>query len=412
MNIALLSFGTRGDVQPYVALGKALKARGHDVLLGAPDNFRTWVEGHGLPFRGLGIDMEAFLRSPEIRRVMAGNWFALARVWREKIEPMVWNLLQGTWEAGRNADTIVYHPKVTGAADVAEATGARLACAAPIPLFPTSEYPLLSPGKNFGARLNRWTYNAYYLSRPPYLKKINRWRAESLGLGKGPALLPLGGWKGGMGTRICAVSPSVVPRPHDWDERTHMTGYWFLDEGREWRPDPALRNFLDAGEPPVYVGFGSMTTPRPDRLARRIVEGARRAGVRALLATGWGGLENTDLPDTMHAIEGAPHDALFRHVRAVVHHGGAGTTAAGLRAGRPTLVCPLAVDQPFWGRRVWASGCGPKPLRIKRLNADSFARRLDDLVRNDAYRERAADVARAIAREDGVGRAVRIITGE
>ncbi len=412
MNIALLSFGTRGDVQPYVALGKALKARGHDVLLGAPDNFRDWVEGHGLPFHGLGFDMEAFLRSPEIRRVMAGNWFALAGVWREKIQPMVRNLFDATWEAGRDADMIVYHPKVTGAPDVAEATGARLACVAPIPLFPTGDYPLLTPKWNFGSRLNRLTYNAYYLSRPPYLKAINRWRRDAMGLGKGPALAPLGGYKGGMAPRICAVSPSVVPRPRDWRKHDHMTGYWFLEEGRDWRPDPALADFLQAGEPPVYIGFGSMTTRRPDRLTQQIVEGVRRAGVRALLATGWGGLETLEVPDTVHVIEGAPHDALFRHVAAVVHHGGAGTTAAGLRAGRPTLVCPLGMDQPFWGHRVWTLGCGPQPQRLKRLDADSFARGLEDLVRNAAYRARAADVARAIAKEDGIGQAIRIVTGE
>ena len=410
MKIALLGFGTRGDVQPYVALGKALKACGHDILLGAPDNFNDWVEEHGLKFHGLGIDMEAFLRSPEIRRVMAGNWFALAKVWRQTIHPMVLNLLENTWKAAKNADVIVYHPKVVGATDVSEATGARLVCAAPIPLFPTGEFPLLTPKRNFGPRLNRLTYSGYYLARPPYLKIINRWRSESMGLGKGPALAPLGGYKGGMATRICAVSPSVIPRPDDWNEDIHMTGYWFLDEGHGWSPDPALAEFLDAGDPPVYIGFGSMTTQRPGHLARQIVEGARRAGVRALLATGWGGLEELDVPETVHVIEGAPHDALFRHVSAVVHHGGAGTTAAGLRAGRPTLVCPLSVDQPFWGHRVWALGCGPEPQRLKRLTADSFARGLENLVRNDSYRTRAADIARAIASEDGIGRAIKIIT--
>ncbi len=412
MKIALLGFGTRGDVQPYLALGKALKARGHDVLLGAPDNFNAWVEEHGLTFHGLGIDMEAFLRSPEIRQVMSGNWFALAKIWRQTIRPMVRNVLDATWEAGRNADVIVYHPKVTGAVDVSEATGARLVCASPIPLFPTGEYPLLTPRRSFGSRLNRLTYNAYYLARPPYLKIINRWRSESMGLGKGPALAPLGGYKGGMATRICAVSPSVIPRPDDWDEDTHMTGYWFLGEGRGWRPEAALADFLQAGEPPVYIGFGSMTTRRPDHLARQIVEGVRRAGVRALLATGWGALEGFDVPGTVHVIKGAPHDALFRHVSAVVHHGGAGTTAAGLRAGRPTLICPLTVDQPFWAHRVWALGCGPEPQRLKRLNADSFARGLEELVQTDSYRTRAAAIAQAIAKEDGIGHAIEIITGE
>ena len=353
--------------------------------------------------------MEAFLKSPEVRRVLSGNWFALAKLWRRTIMPMIRNVLEATWEAGRDADVIVYHPKVAGATDVAEATGARLVCASPIPLFPTGEFPLLTPKRSFGRWLNRLTYSAYYMARPPYLRAFNRWRAESLGLGKGPVFSPLGGYKGGMATRICAVSPSVIPRPNDWDDDTHMTGYWFLDEGSDWQPDPALAAFLDAGEPPVYIGFGSMTTKHPDRLAREIVEGVRRAGIRAILATGWGGLAEVNVPDSVHVIEGAPHSALFKHVSAVVHHGGAGTTAAGLRAGRPTLVCPLTVDQPFWAHRVWKLGCGPEPLSLKRLNAEAFARRLEDLTQTGSYRTRAAVIARAIANEDGIAQAIKII---
>jgi sterol 3beta-glucosyltransferase len=230
-----------------------------------------------------------------------------------------------------------------------------------------------------------------------------------LGLGKGPVFAPLGGYKGGMATRIYAVSPSVIPRPDDWDDDTHMTGYWFLDEGSDWQPDEALAAFLDAGEPPVYIGFGSMTTKHPDQLAREIVEGVRRAGIRAILATGWGGLAKVDVPDTVHVIEGAPHTALFKHVSAVVHHGGAGTTAAGLRAGRPTLVCPLTVDQPFWAHRVWKLGCGPKPQSLKRLRATAFAQGLKDLLQTDSYQIRAATIARDIATEDGIARAIEII---
>jgi len=396
-------------VQPYVALGKALQAQGHDVLLAAPDNFAAWVESHGLRFHGLGMDMEVFLQSPEVRRVLSGNWFALAKLWRRTIMPLGRNVLDATWDAGRDADVLVYHPKVAGAADVAEVTGARLVCASPVPLFPTGAFPLVEAKWNFGPWLNRLTYRAYYMSRPPYLRVSNRWRAESLGLGKGPVFAPLGGYKGGMATRICAVSPSVIPRPDDWDDDTHMTGYWFLDEGSDWQPDEALAAFLDAGEPPVYIGFGSMTTKHPDQLAREIVEGVRRAGIRAILATGWGGLAKVDVPDTVHVIEGAPHTALFKHVSAVVHHGGAGTTAAGLRAGRPTLVCPLYFDQPFWAYRVWKLGCGPKPQSLKRLRATVFAQGLKDLLQTDSYQIRAATIARDIATEDGIARAIEII---
>ncbi len=409
MKIAILAFGTRGDVQPYIALGKGLQARGHDVLLGAPDNFESWVKSHDLPFRSLGIDIQAFLAEPEVRAVLGGNIFALAKLWREKGKPMVRATLEATWEAARDVDLIVYHPKVAGATDVAEATGAGLVCASPIPLFATREFPIVVVPMNLGGFLNRLTYKGFHMSRAAYVQMLDDWRAKSLGLGKGPKFAALGGFMGGLVPRLCAVSPAVVPRPGDWDPDAHMTGYWFLDEGRDWRPSPELQAFLDAGEPPVYVGFGSMAGKNPERTAQEVVEGVRLAGVRAILATGWGGLNEIAASDRIHVIDGAPHDVLFRHVSAVVHHGGAGSTAAGLRAGRPTLVCPLTVDQPFWASQVFKMGCGPKPQSLRRLRADRFARGLEDLVGNTSYRERAEAIARAIAAEDGVANAIEVI---
>lgn len=398
--------GTRGDMQPYVALGKGLQARGHEVLLAGPDNFSSWVEGHGLLFHALGVDMEAFIQSPEVRRAMSGRWLELAKIWNRTILPLMRAMLTATWEAGRKADVLIFHPKVSGAVDVAEATGATAICASPIPLFPTGDFPLVVSTRNYGRWINRATYIAFTLARAPYLRMFNRWRAETLGLGRGPVFTPMGG---GVRTRLCAVSPSVIPRPADWGEGEHMTGYWFLEDDSDWRPDPSLAEFLEAGEPPVYIGFGSMTYKDPRALAREIVEGVRQAGVRAIVATGWGGLEEIDVPDSILQIEGAPHGWLFPRVSAVVHHGGAGTTAAGLRAGRPTLVCPLTVDQPFWANRVWTQGCGPKPRPLRRLSADDFALGLKDLVGNPSYRARAGEIAAGINGEDGVARAVEII---
>ena len=302
LRIAVLALGSRGDVQPSLALGKALKARGHDVILGAPDNFADWVEGHGLAFWPLGIDMQAFLQRPEVREAIAGRWFALAKIWRRSVLQLMRNSLEATWQAARDADVIVYHPKAGGAVDVAEKTGAALVSAVPIPAFPTAAFPLIVFSGNYGPWLNRLTYKLLYLPRLPYLKILNHWRAEVLGLDKGPVLLPVGAYiRNGerkLAPRLCAISPTVLPRPDDWDADTHMTGYWFLDGGPEaepdWQPDPALAAFLEAGPPPVYIGFGSMTTPDPAGLAQTVVEGVRMAGVRAILATGWGGLDQVE----------------------------------------------------------------------------------------------------------------------
>ncbi len=405
MKIAILTLGTRGDVQPYIALGKALAGRGHQVILGCPENFASWVEEHGLSYVSIGVDMESFLKSPEARKVLSGSPWALLKLWRNTIVPLTRQTLTAIWDVSRDADLIIDHPKTSYAADAAEATGAALAHTAPIPIFPTKAFPLFMIPGNLGPWLNRLSYRLVVLNRLVFRRLINRWRAETLGLGKAT----LAGPRNQRSANICAVSPAVVPYPRASADKVHATGYWFLEEGQGWQPDQALAAFLANGETPIYVGFGSMPGKNPARLTSQVLEGIRLAGVRAILATGWGGLERADTPETVHIISGAPHDALFKRVKAVVHHGGAGTTAAGLKAGRPTFVCHAALDQPYWGRRVHALGLGPKPQALKRLRASRFAAGLADLTSTGSYRTRAREMAATLAAEDGIANAVRVI---
>lgn len=354
--------------------------------------------------------MQTFVRSLEGRKVMGGDVLAMARMWSTTIVPLTRRSLDAIWETARDADVIVYHPKTAGAVDVGEAIGAALFHAAPFPIFPTKAFPLLVLPGSYGPWLNRLTYKLLLCSQLFLLSTVNRWRREVLGLSKASPFAAPGTTSGGQPGQLCAVSPTVVPRyPADDSENIQTTGYWFLDEGQDWHPDSALSEFLERGDPPVYIGFGSMTIGDPARFARVIVEGVRRAGVRALLATGWGAIPAIDVPESIHVIEGAPHHALFKHVSGVVHHGGAGTTAAGLRAGLPTLTYPLTFDQPFWGRRVFSLGCGPKAQPLKRLRADRFAAGLSELTQTESYRRRAREVARAIAEEDGVAQAIEIV---
>jgi len=410
MKIALLTLGTRGDVQPFIALGKALKKRGHNVVLGAPENFRSWIEDHGLAYRSIGVDMQDFVQSLEARKVMAGSAFAMARMWRQTIVPLTRRSLDAIWETARDADVIVYHPKTAGAVDVAEATGAALFYAAPFPIFPTKAFPLFVFPGTYGACLNRLSYKVLLFSRLLFLPTVNRWRKDVMGLGKTSPFKVAATYELRRLEQLCAVSPSVIPSyPADDSENIRTTGYWFLNEDQDWHPDSALSAFLEDGDPPVYIGFGSMTTGDPAQFSQIIVKGVRLAGMRAVLASGWGAIGEIDVPETIRVIRGTPHRALFKHVSAVVHHGGAGTTAAGLRAGLPTLICPLTVDQPFWGRRVFSLGCGPKPQPLKRLRAERFAAGLMELTQTESYRVRAREVASAIAKEDGVSRAVEIV---
>ncbi|GMG83026.1 glycosyltransferase [Paralimibaculum aggregatum] len=406
MRIAAITLGTRGDVQPILALAKGLAARGHEVTLWAPEGFGPWIGRHGIAARTIEADIRGLMADPEIARILRGQWWALRHVWRSRVLPMVRASLEAVADAAEGADLILHHPKIVGAEDVAEAMGLRRVLASPVPLAPTGDFPVIVSGQRYGRVLNRLSWRLTGLARLPYMGEINRWRRERLGLGPGhrcPRPAPL---------ELCAVSPAVLPRPADWPERVRLTGYWRLAEGEGWAPDPGLARFLAAGPAPVYVGFGSMSATEAGPLTAVVVEAVRRAGLRAVLATGWGGLSAeaaAGAPEAVHVIEGAPHDALFPLMAAAVHHGGAGTTAAALHAGRPMLICPAGVDQPFWGARIAALGCGPAPLPLKRLAPGPLAERLRALTGRPAYAEAAGRIAETLSMEDGIVSAARAI---
>ncbi|QKV80446.1 glycosyltransferase [Amycolatopsis sp. Hca4] len=190
--------------------------------------------------------------------------------------------------------------------------------------------------------------------------------------------------------------------PATWD----VTGYWFLPEDPAWTPPAELVAFLDSGEAPVCIGFGSMASADPAATARTVTEAIRRAGVRAVLLTGWSGMSDIAASDDVLVIDQVPHSWLFPRCAAVVHHGGAGTTAAALRAGVPAVVVPHGVDQPFWAKRVAELGVGPRPLPRSRLSATSLAAALRTTLADDGMRARAAHLAELISTEDGITTAV------
>jgi sterol 3beta-glucosyltransferase len=210
-------------------------------------------------------------------------------------------------------------------------------------------------------------------------------------------------------TTLYPYSKYLVLVPSDFPEHVHVTGYWFLDEAQGWQPSPELARFLDEGDPPVYIGFGSMGGARADQRGHIALEALARSGQRGLLASGWGGLKPSGLPDTVLLIDAAPHDWLFPRMSAVAHHCGAGTTAAGLRAGKPAIICPFLGDQPFWGWAVHEAGAGPRPIPQRKLTANKLADAITSAVSSQEMQECAAVLGEKIQSEDGVSRAVEII---
>jgi UDP:flavonoid glycosyltransferase YjiC (YdhE family) len=235
---------------------------------------------------------------------------------------------------------------------------------------------------------------------------LRRWRAEVLGLPPAASWLSL---KGRPVEKLYPYSPAIVPVPDDWGADSHVTGSWFLDEAADFRPPDALSAFLAAGPPPVYVGFGSLPADDARQRTALVIAALQQAEQRGVLATGWGGLAGTDLPHGFYQIEQAPHDCLFPRMAAVVHHGGAGTTAAGLRAGRPSVICPVFGDQPFWGRRVHMLGAGPRPIPRRKLTVAGLAAAVTQAVSDAQMRQRAAALGQAISAERGLENAMDLI---
>jgi sterol 3beta-glucosyltransferase len=292
---------------------------------------------------------------------------------------------------------------------IAEICDIPLILVEPTPVLPTGDFP--APGfpiqKNLGRMFNR-------LSGFAMLEVLWQWYrpfANEFRNRHGMrALLGSDFYRTLTSTLLLgAYSPMVIPHPSDWADHVHITGYWFQEDAKEWRPSIELKTFLEDGEAPVYVGFGSMAGRDPERFAKIVIDALMKTGQRAVIATGWGGMSVMQVPRNVFVLDSAPHGWLFPRMSAVVHHGGAGTTAEGLRAGVPSVVVPFTVDQPFWGNRVNALGAGPEPIYASQLTADKLAGAIQLAITDTKMRQRASAIGKAIRTENGVGMAVNIV---
>jgi UDP:flavonoid glycosyltransferase YjiC (YdhE family) len=409
----VITTGSQGDVRPYVALGVPLKAAGHDVRVVAHPGFEGLVRGRGLDFAPIAGDPRdlAANESPELRALHGGgrSMFRWVRTLKDVHVPLMRQCLKDCWEACHDADVIVVSmvPYLYGYA-VARKLEVPLVRAFYFPVSPTRSHPpdFVPQWLPLGGRLNMATYHAqrqvlWQIARP-WLAGACRdvLRLETL-----PRLEPFGDLDRQQQLLLYAYSPFVAPPPPDWGKWIDVTGYWFLDRSTDWNPPPALAAFLDNGPPPVCIGFGSMTYDRTE-LVRIVARALALTGQRAVLLTGWGGLRPPELPPSMMTIDWAPLNWLFSRMTAVVHHGGAGTTAEGLRAGVPTVVVPFFYDQFFWGRRVFELGVGPRPIPRKRLDADTLAAAIGVATTDTGMRRRARALGERIRAENGVARAV------
>ncbi|KAL3423468.1 glycosyltransferase family 28 domain-containing protein [Phlyctema vagabunda] len=444
LNVVIHVVGSRGDVQPFVALGKTLKATyGHRVRVATHPTFQTFVEENGLEFFSIGGDpselmafmvknpglMPGFdsLKSGDVGKRRKGMEEIVLGCWRSCIEagdglgaPPALDSSESftSYDAGINmeanpaarpfiADAIIANPPSFAHIHIAEKLGLPLHIMFTMPWSPTQSFPHpLANIQSSNADVNMTNFVSYALVEMMTWQGlgdvINRFRERALGLD--PISLI---WAPGMLSRLripytYCWSPALIPKPKDWGQHISISGFYFLSLASSYTPEPELAAFLAAGPPPVYIGFGSIVVDDPNAMTKLIFEAVEKTGVRALVSKGWGGLgaDALGIPEGVFMLGNVPHDWLFKHVSAVCHHGGAGTTAAGIALGKPTVVVPFFGDQPFWGAMVARAGAGPPPIPYKQLTSDKLAAALQEALKPETA-EKAKELGESIREEKG-----------
>ena len=413
MLITILAGGTRGDVQPFIALGLELKRTGQQVRIATFKNFENLVNSQGLDFYSLKGDVASVALSLNTQTArQADN--PLKLIWSFKqLKSYVLDMQGDFFEACTGSDPIIYHPGATIGYFAAQYLKIPSILATPFPMTPTRDYPALMfynsvrLGKGFNFLSHKIFEQVMWSTSSSAVKQF--WQTK---FGHSPQ-----GFSSPFGKQITRKLPTIVscseyvfPKPKDWPEHVHNTGYWFLEEEIGWEPSGGLLDFLQSGTPPVYVGFGSLgDATQAVQMTRLVIEALKSSGQRGVLATGWSGMSKIEtIPEGIFILESAPHAWLFPRMAAVVHHGGAGTTAAGLRAGVPAVIVPHSNDQFAWGRRVHELGVGSKPIPRKNLTAGKLAEAIRFALTEET-RQAARVLGKKIQSEDGAEAAARII---
>lgn len=413
MHITILCTGSHGDIRPYVALGVGLKKKGHQVRLIADPHAQDLCSTFALDFLPLDGELASLLHASSQKRKSIKDSLKFTRHILKQMSLSLEKQLKSLPNAIKGTDAIVYHPAVMAVEHVAELLNVPAYSFLLMPEVRTKHhmscvFPPKTPFGKVGNFLSHLLTEQFFWQ--PMRQKINRWRSLQ-GISKinffGPAFR-----KHEKSPILVAISPSLFPRPKDWKPHVHMTGFARLKTVDVWHPPKELLNFLNKGAAPLYLGFGSLSEVCPKNILESMIAVLKKLDVRVLLSGNFPEMQNIKLPENMFWIKSAPHDWLFERVAAVVHHGGAGTTAACLYAGRPNLIMPFILDQFHWGKRIYDLKIGPKPISINRYNEKVFENAVKKLLTENDFRINAEKLALKLNEEDGVENAIALLEKE
>lgn len=412
MDIVILIVGTRGDVQPFIAIGKRLQDYGHRVRLATHANFKEFVLTAGLEFFPLGGDPKILAEYMVKNKGFLPSGPSEIPIQRKQMKEIIFSLLPACKEPDPDTgipfkvDAIIANPPAYGHTHVAEALKVPIHIFFTMPWTPTSEFPhpLSRVKQAAGYRLSYQIVDSMIWLG--IRDMINEFRKKKL------KLRPVTYLSGAQGSgndipHGYIWSPHLVPKPKDWGPKIDVVGFCFLDLASNYVPPEPLVKWLEAGDKPIYVGFGSLPVQDPAKMTEVIVKALEITGQRGIINKGWGGLGTLAEPkDFVYLLDNCPHDWLFLQCKAVVHHGGAGTTAAGLKAACPTTIVPFFGDQPFWGDRVHARGVGPLPIPVDQFSLQKLVDAINFMM-EPKVKDNAVELAKAMESEDGVSGAVR-----
>ncbi|KAH6652352.1 hypothetical protein BKA67DRAFT_520701 [Truncatella angustata] len=440
LNIAIHIVGSRGDVQPFIPIALLLTKPPyrHRVRICTHPVFKDFVEGKGLEFFSIGGDPEALMaymvknpglfpsresvkagdigkRRKEMASIMDGAWRSCIEAGDGMGDRVVAADVQSTKDLFI-ADAIIANPPSMAHIHCAEKLGVPLHMVFTMPWSPTHTFHHPLAAMQYGqAETSTANYLSFImmelLTWQGLGDVINKFRTRTLKL---DPISPLWGHQLLSRLRLPFTylwSESLIPKPSDWGPNIHIAGFSFLSQALSYTPPSDLESFLNAGPPPIYIGFGSIVVEDSQALTKLIFDAVELAQVRAIVSKGWGGIGAGVVPDNIYLIGDCPHDWLFQKVSCVVHHGGAGTTAAGLAAGCSTVVVPFFGDQPFWGQMIARAGAGPEPVSFKKMTAQSLANSIRFAVKPEVQAA-AKKVALQIAEEDGAGNAAKEILSD
>ncbi|CAN6209965.1 unnamed protein product [Urochloa humidicola] len=412
MQIVMLIVGTRGDVQPFIAIGKRLQDYGHRVRLATHANFKDFVMTTGLEFYPLGGDPKVLAGYMVKNKGFLPATPSEIPIQRKQIRDIIFSLLPACKDpdidtgVSFSADAIIANPAAYGHVHVAEALNIPIHIIFTMPWTPTCEFPhpFSRVKQSAGYRLSYQIVDSFVWLG--IRDMINDLRKRKLKLRPVTYLSGTHAYSNDI-PHAYIWSPYLVPKPKDWGPKIDVVGFCFLDLASNFEPPEPLLRWLESGDKPIYIGFGSLPIPEPDKLTKIIVEALEITGQRGIINKGWGGLGNLEEPkEFVYVLDNVPHDWLFLQCKAVVHHGGAGTTAAGLKAACPTTIIPFFGDQFFWGSMVHARRLGAPPVPVEQLQLHSLVDAIKFMI-DPKVKERAVELAKAIESEDGVDGAVK-----